>query len=660
MKQTLLKVVLFIVFLSLFTACAGNEASVPEASPNSEEPVEQAASTTAPTELPEPTPVPEKSLVVCLGREPETLFLYGGASQSMWSVLESIYDGPFDTVDHIARPVILNSLPSVENGGVTFLPVSVEAGDIVVDAYGQLAQLADGVEVLPAGCTNPSCSVTWQSDQAVEMDQMMVQFELLEGLLWSDGAALTAFDSVFSYQIAIDPSMPISSYIPDRTSEYQAHSETEVSWVGIPGYFPRNVEDLFWIPLPKHQLEAYQPAALLTLPAAAATPLGWGAYVIEEWVTGDHITLRKNENYFRAEEGLPSFDRLVFRFPGESPIEYLHALQIGECDVVDRTASLSDIVHDVRVAELDGEVNLYLGQGPEWAQLMIGIQPSSYDDGYNYYQDDRPDFFSDPRIRRAFTACLNREKIISQFFFNMVTIPDSYVLPDHPLYWAEGEAQGYDPELGKSLLEEAGWKDFGGDARVSSGVVGVVDGTPLEINLALLESVMTLRNDDLIEYYTDDLEACGIKATPVLSNPMDMYAPGPEGRVFGRNFDLAEISWVAGEEPPCTLYLTDQIPTAENYWVGVNAGGFSNAMFDQACSLAQNTRLDDPETYENAHDRAQEIFMEELPAIPLYFHPQAAASRIDLCFFDMDVSSRSDLWNLEIWDISSDCIENIP
>jgi ABC-type transport system substrate-binding protein len=75
--------------------------------------------TATPTTAPTATPVPQKTLVICLGDEPSSLYLYGNSSQSMWSVLESIYDGPIDTVNYEPQPVILENIPTQENGEVT-------------------------------------------------------------------------------------------------------------------------------------------------------------------------------------------------------------------------------------------------------------------------------------------------------------------------------------------------------------------------------------------------------------------------------------------------------------------------------------------------------------------------------------------------------------
>lgn len=45
------------------------------------------AATEASTATPAPTAVPQKTLVVCLGYEPGSLYMYKESSRAMWSVL---------------------------------------------------------------------------------------------------------------------------------------------------------------------------------------------------------------------------------------------------------------------------------------------------------------------------------------------------------------------------------------------------------------------------------------------------------------------------------------------------------------------------------------------------------------------------------------------
>ena len=67
----------------------------------------------APTPLP-PTAAPaQRTLTVCLGEEPNTLYPFGGPNAAARSVLAAVYDGPIDTRGYEYQPVILAQLPSL-------------------------------------------------------------------------------------------------------------------------------------------------------------------------------------------------------------------------------------------------------------------------------------------------------------------------------------------------------------------------------------------------------------------------------------------------------------------------------------------------------------------------------------------------------------------
>ena len=46
----------------------------------------------------QPTAEPEKKLTVCLAHEPASLYPYASPTESVWSILEAVYDGPIDMV----------------------------------------------------------------------------------------------------------------------------------------------------------------------------------------------------------------------------------------------------------------------------------------------------------------------------------------------------------------------------------------------------------------------------------------------------------------------------------------------------------------------------------------------------------------------------------
>jgi peptide/nickel transport system substrate-binding protein len=151
-----------------------------------------------------------------------------------------------------------------------------------------------------------------------------------------------------------------------------------------------------------------------------------------------------------------------------------------------------------------------------------------------------------------------------------------------------------------------------------------------------------------------NLAGCGIQVQVSTLNPGQLYAPGPDGVLFGRNFDLAQFSWETGSQPPCSLYETSAIPTAKNNWIGGNLTGYSSAPFDAACLKARQARIGSPEVT-TAQQEALRLLVKDVPMIPLYFPIKLAISRVDFCGVEMDVTARSLLWSLESLDYGSTC-----
>jgi peptide/nickel transport system substrate-binding protein len=152
----------------------------------------------------------------------------------------------------------------------------------------------------------------------------------------------------------------------------------------------------------------------------------------------------------------------------------------------------------------------------------------------------------------------------------------------------------------------------------------------------------------------DTLEGCGIRVATQTLSPGELFAPGPDGPLFGRHFDLAAFSWEAGQRIPCFLYTTSRIPTAENHWVGENITGYSNPEFDAACQAALQVLPGQP-GYAETQAKPQQIFTSDLPVIPLYQHIQVAASRPDFCGFTLNPGARSSMWNVEAFDTGPGC-----
>ncbi len=635
----------------LLAACAPRTAE-PGPRPQVDTPAPSAvpSSTAVPAPTATSTLPPPRALVVCLGQEPSSLYVYKSSTRATWSVLEAVYDGPYDTRAFSVQPVILDGLPNPEDGSASIVPVSVEPGEDIVDADGNLSALVKGVRYLPSGCLDSSCAATWDGGGPVEMERLNLSFTLKPGLKWSDGAPLTAADSLFSFNVSADAATPTLKRLVNRTAFYQVMDDLHVMWMGLPGFFPQRYETFFWLPLPKHAYGSLTPAQMLEDERVNRAPLGWGPYQVDEWVVGDHITLSKNPNYFRADEGLPKLDKLVFRFPGQPADNNQAALLTGECDLVDQTG-LADVdyqsIFDLREA---GKIQLFTGQGPEWEHLDFGIKPASYDD-YYYPGADRADFFGDVRTRKAVALCINRQAIVDDLLYGLGIVPASYIPPQHPLFPADLQPLPYDPQQGMRLLEEVGWMDEDNDPstpRTALGIQTILGGTPFSITYLTTRAPL---RQQVAARIAADLAGCGIQVQINNLNVDELYAAGPDGPLFGRKFDLAEFAWDSSVQPPCALYESAQIPHQKNGWLGGNVTGYANPDFDTACRAARLARSDQPQVIADNHAAAMRLLAGELPSIPLFFHVKMAAARPGLCGFEMDVTARSQLWGIENIDI---------
>jgi peptide/nickel transport system substrate-binding protein len=615
------------------------------------------------TATPEPVveaPPEPRTLVICMGQEPETLYAYGGSMLAQSSVLEAIYDGPIDGRSFDYQAVIIESIPSLADGSAVIQAVEVAPGDSLVDATGAATALADGVVYRPSGCNATDCELTYaEGGGNVMVDQMVVTFKLLPGLLWSDGTPLTAADSVYSFNLSADPDTPSNKYVIERTASYEALDDVTTVWTGLPGYIDSTYFLNMWTPYPEHIWGQYTAAELLEAEEARTTPMGWGAYVIDEWVPGDHVGMTANTNYFRASEGLPKFANVIYRFVGENSNANIAKILAGECDIADQTSHLDDQSELLLELQASGQLNATFVVGTVFEHADFGVMPVCVDSGgwENCIAEGRPDFFGDVRVRRAFVMCMDRQSVVDTVMFGQSIVLDTYLPPQHPLFNAEATHYDFDVAAGSALLDEAGWKVGEDGIRVADGTnPNVPAGTRLSVNYWTTNATQRI---DATQLLSAGMAECGIETALEYWVPGEYFADGPEGPVFGRRFDIAQFAWLTGVAPPCDLWLSTQVPGEDlelypNGWGGSNDSGWANADYDAVCNAALQS-LPGQASYDENHLAAQAIFATELPVAPLYLRLKLAGTRPDMCNFIMDPTANSEMWNIEEFDYGDSC-----
>jgi peptide/nickel transport system substrate-binding protein len=598
------------------------------------------------TEVVEVTPVAEeeeaapveKHLIVCMAQEPDTLFPYGTSMLAASAVLHGIFENNLTTKSYAYQAQGIEKVPSIADGDALVQEVEVQPGDLVRDTGDNVVAWGEGVTVM----NSAGEEVTFDGNP-VTMNQLVVDFTL-QPRVWADGEPVKASDSVYSFGLAGSPDIPTSKYAISRTLSYEATGDLTLRWTGVPGFMDSTYYTNIWAPYPEHVWSAFSPAELLEAEESSRLPLGDGPFMITEWVAGDHITMVRNPNYYRASEGLPYLDTVTYKFIPDTN-QLIAQLISGSCDIGTQDGMGADQAPFLLQAESQGLLTPYFQTGTVYEHIDFGIVP------YGEYADSRPDWFGDVRVRQAMTMCTDRQGMVDNILSGRSEIIHTYVPSVHPLYPTEGLTEWpYDVEAANALLDEVGYVDSDGD-----GIREYTDGTPFSITLGTTSG--NAMREQLTQIFQANMADCGIEVTLYYLPAGEWFDTETPGPLFGRRFDLGEFAWLTGVEPACDLYAGWQVPgpadelDAEGNplypsgWGGQNETGWRNEEFDAACQQAIGSLPGTPE-YEEGHKQAQIIFSENVPVIPLFLRLKVAAAGSNVLNFGVDPTQNSELYNL--------------
>jgi peptide/nickel transport system substrate-binding protein len=582
------------------------------------------------------------TLVIGQGQEPDTLYRLGGSMLAGSHILNSIYDGPIEGLDYDYQPVILEALPKIEEAGsgATLEMVTVQAGEHYVDPESQ--------EVVTATAELP------------DLPQITARFTMKEGLTWDDGTPVTADDSVFAHELACHPDTPQSKFTCDRTASYTKIDDRTVEWKGLPGFTDQTYFVNFYAPLPRHQvgadgtttMENMEPKALLEDEVFTRKPLSYGPFKVVEWVSGDHITLERNEYYWRKDEGLPLLDSVIHRFIPD-PNALLAALKTGEVDVATQDGMDINQFDALEDAKESGEITPHYVVGTVWEHIDFNLSPV----------DERVPLGACKELRQAIAYGTDRDTMVADIQKGQTQIQNTFVPQEHWAYPPEDQlvTYEYDAATAQQLLDDLGFSEtndqgvrvaakdiqctIGTDVAGATKEQTIPAGTPLELTLN------TTAGNDMRQATTllfqQNMKDIGVKVNLDYLPADVVFEDGPDGPVFGRRFDLVEFAWLTGVQPPVSLYYCTEVPSADNSWAGQNATGWCNPEYDRLGKQAENT-LERAEALPSYH-QAQRLFMEELPVVPLFARVKVMATSPQVVNFRPNATVNSETWNIETW-----------
>ena len=418
----------------------------------------------------------------------------------------------------------------------------------------------------------PDLAVSWENP-----DDRTWVFHLRKGVTWHDGNRIfpegksrevTAEDVRYTYELIMKPETksPFAGALASIASIEVPDRYTLVIKTKDPDPFLLDAIRLAGIGIvPKEAYEKLGPANF------ARSPIGSGPFEFVEWVPDDHVTLRRNEDYWKK----PYLDGVEFRIIPDLTVAVL-ALEAGDVDAV-----LSVPPEDVGRLKRDSRFKVYRS-------------PIGYYRGLGFNVKRAP--FDDVRVRKALAMAVDIDAAVANVFGDNAMRAYGQVGPTLVGYDPTlKELWPYDPQGAAKLLEQAGWR------RGTDGF-WVKDGKRLEVEVKTLNEPGRVR---VVTILVTEWRKFGVDARINVQETATWVSDLQQGNT-GVFTDFA----YSGPTGLHALFHSANIGVS-------NVHFYANPKVDQL--LDQGSRIIDPKKREVVWKQAQRLIMEDVPVIPLYF-----------------------------------------
>ena len=476
----------------------------------------------------------------------------------------------------------------------------------------------------------------------VSADQTTITWKLKDGLLWSDGSAVTADDVVFTHAYCTHPEGGCA-----QAASYEGIASVEA-------VDPMTIKVTFTAPKPnpftafvgatspilqKKQFEACIGAAAPTCTDANFMPVGTGPFMVTDFKVNDTVELAANPNY--RDPALPKFATVSVKGGGDAASAARAVMETGEFDYAWNT-------------QINPELQAQMNNGGKgqfvsgFGTLVERIEMNMTDPSPNLPEGERSTakhphpILSDLRVRKALSMAIDRNILVEigygeagRVTCNLVPAPEAYASDNT-------DCVNQDIEGAKALLDEAGW---------TVGADGIREKDGMKLQLLYQTSVNPVRQDfqAVIKGWWEEI---GV-STELKSIDAGVYFGGDPAspdtfqkfyadvEMYANNFD--------GTDPESYLaaYLCDKAPRPESQWQGENINRFCSADYD-ALSAKMSASTDPAERQALAKQMNDMLTKDSYTIVPLVHRGRLSAHSLTLGGVDLNVWD-TELWNVEQW-----------
>ena len=425
----------------------------------------------------------------------------------------------------------------------------------------------------------------WSWDQA----NLTWTFWLRPDVRFSDGQPLTSRDVKFTFDTIMHP-----DYDGPRRPNVVDVAEITTDGPHIVRFRMRRVSAPFLVQIdlgiiPYHIL-GQVPVRELRAHAFSRQPVGAGPYLLDRFVPGQFIVLRRNPNFWMAPR--PYINQIIIRRYADLNVMQA-AFEVGDIDWFTQTPDARDRV----MRDFADRVN------------FRDIHSHGYE--FVWVNLEHP-ILQDRRVRRALKYALNRPAMIGAVLNNMGIPLHSH---QSSTSWAAGapnlNTYAHNPARAHQLLEEAGWRVPAGARDGIRRRDGLPTGEPLRLGIQW--NTGNVLRQDAATMAVRKWRELGIDASALpteLSVLLD--------RVSRAQFDLVFMGWVPSPDPdPFFLFHSSQAEmNPAGVITGFNRHQFRNPEVDRLIEAGRQT-VDTRERRAIYH-QVDQILNSELPLIWLW------------------------------------------
>jgi len=349
----------------------------------------------------------------------------------------------------------------------------------------------------------PGLATHWR----ISDDKQTFWFRINPNARFSDGSRLTSADVITTWKLQTDPGIlaPYSNILWGKFDEPVAESPyivrvhaKELNWRFFLYFGGMSI-------LPAKYIGQLDGAGYLQ-EYQFKMPPGSSIYMLDDKdiVKGRALTLKRRPDYWDINNpksvGSANFDKLRFAVVNDERLTF-EKFKKGEFDAY----QVGRAQWWIEETDFENVKRGLVQKRKIWTDDPQGTQ------GLVFNMRKPP--FDDIRMRQAFACLLNREKMISQLFYNEYEMLDSYFPgsvyenPDNPKY-------RYDPDRAVKLLAECGWSKRDQEGRLVND-----KGEKLEFELTYEATSM----ERILTVFQEDLAKVGIKLNLKQSTGATMF-----------------------------------------------------------------------------------------------------------------------------------------